>query len=105
MKTIANKDAITGTAERSSKLSGAGGGGDHFFCFIPPSLGAKYEFKYIENGLFTFLLVHLYFFRKKRGQPPISFDYSLFCPLFDQLIRTHGFQCLAFTLINSKCLQ
>ena len=23
----------------------------HFFCFIPPSLGAKYEFWYMENGL------------------------------------------------------
>ena len=29
----------------------------HFFCFIPPSLGAKYEFKYIENGLLGGVLV------------------------------------------------
>ena len=44
-------------------------------------------------------------FREKMGQPPISFDDSLFCPLFGQLRHTHGFQCLAFTLINWKCLQ
>ena len=24
---------------------------DDFFCFIPPSLAAKYEFSYIEIGL------------------------------------------------------
>lgn len=29
----------------------------HFFCFITPFLGAKYEFRYIEIGLLTAILI------------------------------------------------
>ena len=66
-----------------------------------PSLNSNIS-KMVYWLFFQYIFI---FFEKRGGSTPSLLTTVCFCLLFGQLKHTHGFQCLTFTLINSKCLQ